>query len=132
MADHGKIEGLYCRKYGIPFDVAVERIEDLLVRYGFRIFCVIDHKKAAAEYGIEMFPATVIIFGNPSKGTDLMKSAPLMAIDLPSRILVEDAGWTEACYNLMNYVRKRHMPETHGETASDFDARIISMLGEVE
>ncbi len=132
MADHGTVDGLYCRKYGIPFDVVVERIEKLLEKYGFRIFCVIDHRKAAAEYGLEMFPATVIIFGNPSRGTDLMKSAPLMAIDLPSKILVEDLGGTEACYNLMNYVRKRHMPEGSNKAVSDFDARIISMLDEVE
>ncbi|MGC8608892.1 MAG: DUF302 domain-containing protein [Thermoplasmata archaeon] len=33
-----------------------------------------DHKQTAEEYGMKMFPATVIIFGNPKGGTDIIKT----------------------------------------------------------
>lgn len=53
-----------------------------------KIFSIIDHAKAAAERNKTMQPAVVIIFGNPTVGTDFMNKYPKFAIQLPLKILV--------------------------------------------
>jgi uncharacterized protein (DUF302 family) len=52
----------------------------------------------------------LLIFGNPTGGTPLMLAAPIVALDLPLKILVwEDAGakvWLT--YNSVEFIRQRH------------------------
>jgi uncharacterized protein (DUF302 family) len=52
------------------------------------VFARIDHAAGAAAAGLTMPPATVVVFGNARAGTPLMLDAPLLALDLPLRILV--------------------------------------------
>ena len=50
---------------------------------GFVVFTRIDHAAAGKQFGIEMRPRTVLIFGNPKLGTPVMAKTPLLAIDNP-------------------------------------------------
>ena len=43
---------------------------------------------AARQSGLEMQPATVIVFGTPKAGTPLMVKDPTFALQLPLRVLV--------------------------------------------
>lgn len=55
---------------------------------GFSVFTVIDHHKNAQKVKMKMPETKLIIFGNPKAGTLLMQANPLMAHELPLKILV--------------------------------------------
>jgi uncharacterized protein (DUF302 family) len=88
----------------------VQRLSDAFTKAGLTIFARIDHRAGAVQAGLTMLPATVIIYGNPKGGTPLMNDAPLLALDLPLRVLVHDdaAGHTLVAFHpaavLMNGV----------------------------
>ena len=121
-------DGLYYREYTLPFEKVLEDIKSKLVEGGFTVFAVIDHRKAAVSVGMDMFPASLIIFGNPSGGTNLIKESPTMAIDMPSRILVLGNGTTKVFFNKMEYVKERHSPGENSEAVSKFDLKVIGLL----
>ncbi|MEM8877204.1 MAG: DUF302 domain-containing protein [Pseudomonadota bacterium] len=85
---------LISQKSAHSFEDTVQRLRDTVQERGFRIFAEIDHAAAAQDVGLEMNPATVVIFGNPKIGTGVMTQIPQMAVVLPIRILVwqDDAG----------------------------------------
>jgi uncharacterized protein (DUF302 family) len=62
-------------------------------RIGAQVFAVLDHSGAAAVAGLHLLPTKVIVFGNPHGGTPLMTERPLLALDLPVKLLLwESAG----------------------------------------
>ena len=69
-----------------PFDVT--RLQNAIQAKGMTVFAVIDHHAAARQNGLEMQPATVIVFGTPKAGTPLMVKDPTFALQLPLRVLV--------------------------------------------
>lgn len=66
------------------FEAAVKAKEAV----GFMVFTEIDHAAAAAKFGLKMRPRTVIVFGNPKLGTEVMAKTPTLAIDVPPKALV--------------------------------------------
>ena len=71
-----------------PFSETVERIEAVLEAKKIKLFARIDQSAEAAAVGLALRPTTLLIFGDPSKGTPLMESYPTLAIDLPLKALV--------------------------------------------
>ena len=71
-----------------PFDETVTRLQNAIQAKGMTVFAVIDHRAAARQSGLEMQPATVIVFGTPKAGTPLMVKDPTFALQLPLRVLV--------------------------------------------
>jgi uncharacterized protein (DUF302 family) len=74
------------------FDQTVLRLEDAIRRAGLEIFATIDHAAAASAYGIQMPPATVLLYGHPKGGTPIMVAAPDLALELPLRVLVREGS----------------------------------------
>ena len=83
----------------IPVDIVIRQIshtpEETLVRLRMALaagkmtlFAEIDHARGAAGAGLQLRPATVVVFGAPKAGTLLMQQEPLIGLDLPLRILV--------------------------------------------
>jgi uncharacterized protein (DUF302 family) len=58
-----------------------------------------------------MQEAHVLIFGNPKGGTPLMIASPLLALDLPLKVLVwqskDDRVWVSS--NSVTYLRDRYV-----------------------
>lgn len=79
----------------------VQRLADAFTKAGLTVFARIDHRAGAVSAGLNMLPATVLIYGNPKGGTPLMNDAPLLALDLPLRVLVHDdaAGHTLVAFH---------------------------------
>ena len=80
-----------------PFglDATLSRLLSVIERRRLRVFALIDHDGAAEDAGLELRPSRVVIFGSPVTGTPLMREWPLLALQLPLRILVwegEDGG----------------------------------------
>lgn len=70
------------------FEQTVERLTAAIQSKGMAVFATIDHQQAAKEAGLDMQPATVIVFGNPKAGTPLMIQEPTFALQLPLKVLV--------------------------------------------
>lgn len=87
---------------GSLFDFAatLARVSDAIEAAGLTIFARIDHAENARKAGLQMPPATVLIYGNARGGTPAMLAAPLAALDLPLRVLVhETQGGTAIAYH---------------------------------
>lgn len=91
----------------------LDRLEKLIASKGMRVFARINHAALARAVGLEMRPTEVLIFGDPKTGTPLMNRYPLLAIDLPLKVLAwedEDAR-VRLAYNSPLFLQKRYSLE---------------------
>jgi len=72
----------------LAFEPTLERLKLRIEKAGMSVFAQIDHAAGAREYGLEMPPTIVLLYGNPRGGTPIMLEAPNAALDLPLRVLV--------------------------------------------
>lgn len=72
------------------FQTTVTTLSNTLKEKGMTIFAEIDHQAAAKQAGLEMQPATVLVYGTPKAGTPLMVKDPMLALQLPLKVLVTE------------------------------------------
>lgn len=103
-------DGLVRKESAYSVTETIDRLQSALESKGLTIFARIDHAAGAAGAGLELRPATVLVFGNPKLGTPLMQSAPTVALDLPQKALAyEDAeGTVYLVYNDPAWLAARH------------------------
>jgi uncharacterized protein (DUF302 family) len=97
------------------FGSTLERLVKAIERAGMTVFATIDHAAGARDVGMTMPPTTVLLYGNPKGGTPMMLAAPLVALDLPLRVLLrEDAdGRTLVSLRpIAPILRRAGVPET--------------------
>ncbi|HVI45379.1 MAG TPA: DUF302 domain-containing protein [Chitinophaga sp.] len=70
------------------FAQTLTRIQQLLEENKVRLFAVIDHSAAAGEHGLQLPPTSVLVFGNPLGGTQLMYRNREIAWALPLKLLI--------------------------------------------
>ncbi|MCL7744837.1 DUF302 domain-containing protein [Guyparkeria hydrothermalis] len=93
------------------FDVAEteQRLVEAIEAKGMGVMAQVDHRANAQTVDLEMPPTRVVIFGNPQGGTQLMKCAPTVAIDLPMKMLIwQDGETVKIGYNRAEYLVERH------------------------
>lgn len=92
-----------------PVPETVERLAGLVVQRGMKLFAVIDHSGEARASGLDLRETRVVIFGSPVGGTPVMEAVPLVALDLPLKVLIyDDAGTTRVCYAPPEELARRH------------------------
>ena len=72
----------------LGFEPTLERLEQRIKKAGLSVFARIDHAAGAREFGLDMPPTVVLLYGSPRGGTPIMLAAPQAALDLPLRVLV--------------------------------------------
>jgi CubicO group peptidase (beta-lactamase class C family)/uncharacterized protein (DUF302 family) len=77
-----------------PWSVAVtaDRLERVLRQGGATIMARLDHAEAASRVALALPPTQEILFGNPAVGTLLMQANRAVAVDLPLRAVIWEAG----------------------------------------
>ena len=115
----------------LNFNESVNLLKEELENSGFKIFSEIDHRMAAEEVGLELFPARVIIFGNPKGGTGMIKSNPELAIDLPARILVYEKDGIHVLYRRLESILKMHNMGKLSENGKSFDSKIQKIIDDL-
>ena len=113
----------------LTFEETVAAIQKTLNSKGITIFATIDHQAAAKAVGETMPPATVLIVGNPKVGTALMQENPLLAIELPLKILVYQEGKTVNIRyeKIAAIAEKYHIKQNFG-TAEKIDAAMLQLI----
>lgn len=93
-----------------PFKETIDRIKQDVAAKGIMFFFAVDQSKLASEAGIKLKPSTLLVFGNPALGSQLITSNPNAGIDWPVRLLVTEdetsTVWT--VYNDFQYIARRH------------------------
>jgi uncharacterized protein (DUF302 family) len=88
---------------------------------GNTIFATIDQCTAAKTAGLTMRPTTLMIFGNPKGGTPLMQAFPLVALELPLKLLIwEEDGTVNVSFVPMSEIAARY-------SITGFEAQISAM-----
>jgi uncharacterized protein (DUF302 family) len=105
----------------------LDRLEQGIRDRGLTLFAHIDHKANAETVGLEMQPAHVLIFGNAKAGTPLMAASPLLALDLPLKVLVwqDRDGRVWVSYNSTAYLAERYgIPDALAKNIAGVDALV--------
>ncbi len=82
------VEGIVSRPSPFSVEETVARLKEAIHSRNLILFAQIDHSDLARGVGLTMQEAHVLIFGNPKGGTPLMIVSPLLALDLPLKVLV--------------------------------------------
>lgn len=111
----------------------LDRLEKALKEKGYVIFARLDHAAAAEAVGLKMPPTTVLVFGNPRGGTQLMLKNRSLAIDLPLKALVweDSSGKASVTYNSAAYVYGTVMPRHGLSVPYDRQLEVEQLLGDV-
>jgi uncharacterized protein (DUF302 family) len=111
----------------------LERLRRSVSERGLEEFALIDHSGAARQVGLKMQEAKLLIFGSPRAGTPLMVASPLLALDLPLKVLVwrDSHGGVLVSYNATSYLASRHgIPEDLVGNIAGIDALVGGALGD--
>ena len=108
-AQAANTSGMIVYQSDAGFAATLARVDSAVKKRGLFVMHVLDHSAAAAKFGQTLAPNTVVLFGNPQVGSQLMACAPRVAIDLPQKLLVwEETGRVKVGYNDPSYLARRH------------------------
>lgn len=87
---------LYLLEGQLPVQETITKLENELKRREIPLFAKFDHAKNAKEVGMELRETTVLVFGAPKVGTNLMLEDQSIALQLPLKIAVweDESGST--------------------------------------
>jgi exported beta-lactamase len=113
----------------LAFEETVVALQKTLNSKGITVFATIEHHKAAEAVGESMSPATVLIVGNPKVGTALMQENPLLAIELPLKILIYEEGKTvNIRYEKVTAIAEKYHIKQNFSTAERIDAAMLQLI----
>lgn len=108
-----------------PVDETITRMEAAIQAQGITLFARIDHSDEATRVGLTMPPAHVLIFGNPHGGTPLMVASPLLALELPLKVLI----WQDPDNHVwVSYTDGAYLAERFG-IAAEHAGPLASVVG---
>ena len=125
------VGGIASRPSPFAVEETLERLKAVIGSHNLTLFAQIDHSDLARRVGLTMQEANVLIFGNPKGGTPLMIASPLLALDLPLKVLVWQSadGQVWVSTNSVAYLRDRYaLPQELVGNLSVVDAVIEQTL----
>jgi uncharacterized protein (DUF302 family) len=125
------IEGIITKLSPFSVEETLERLQEAMRSRSLSIFAHINHTEEAKRVGLKMREAHVLIFGNPKAGTPLMIASPLLALELPLKVLVwqsdDDRVWVS--YTSIAYLTTRYsIPQELTGNIAGIDGLIESTL----
>ena len=124
-------EGIVSRPSPFAVEETLERLQEAIHSRNLTLFAHIDHSGEARRVGLTMRETHVLIFGSPKAGTPLMIASPLLALDLPLKVLVwqSDDGRVWVSTTSVAYLQARYaLPEELIGNISGVDALIEQAL----
>src|SRR6266700_3680418 len=127
------VEGIVTRPSPFSVEETLERLQEAIHSRNLSLFAHIDHSGEAKRVGLTMQEAHVLIFGNPKAGTPLMIASPLLALDLPLKVLVwqSEDGRVWVSSTSADYLRARFsIPQELISNIAGVDALVKQALQE--
>ena len=104
------VEGIVSRSSPFSVEETLGRLKKAIRNRKLILFAQIDHSGEARRVGLTMQETRLLIFGSPKAGTPLMVASPLLALDLPLKVLVwqgnDDQVWVSSINS--DYLRVRY------------------------
>jgi uncharacterized protein (DUF302 family) len=95
-------------KYSV--NETINRLVSFLQQHGATIYARIDQQAELANVGLDILPLQFILFGNPKAGGPIMQENPLIALDLPLKIIAweDEQSVVWVAYNDASYIQDRY------------------------
>jgi uncharacterized protein (DUF302 family) len=125
------VEGIVSTPSSVAVGETLERLKAAIGSRNLTLFAQIDHSDEAKRVGLTMQEAHVLIFGNPKGGTPLMIASPLLALELPLKVLVwqGEEGQVWMSTTSVSYLTNRYaIPQELAGNLSVVDAVIAQAL----
>ena len=123
--------GVVIRKSSYSVTESIDLLQRFLIRNGATIYTRIDQQKEVKKVGQSLPPLQFILFGNPKSGGPLMSENPLIALDLPLKVIAwEDKNrnvWL--AYNEGSYVEKRYSFRSYLNSPLSLDKMMENIFG---
>jgi len=114
-------------------DALVKQMSDNLANAGaLRKIADIDHSRMGGEVGSPMPPTRVLIISDPALESQLIRLKPLVALDLPLRLLAFESpadGSAKVIYNSFDYLVSRY--QINSEQTGDLRQSYEAIIAEV-
>ena len=118
-----------------PSDSLLQQLKSNVAANGqWREVAEIDHSRLGQEAGSTMPPSRVLIFSVPSLEASLIQHNPLVALDLPPRVLAyEDTsdGVSKLIYNDYDYIQTRYDLPEKSDLQSDYEQAMSAAVAGV-
>jgi uncharacterized protein (DUF302 family) len=123
-------EGVIIHESPYTVKETIGRLQNFLQQHGATIYARIDQQAEVQKTGGSLAPLEFILFGNPKAGGPLMTENPLIALDLPLKVIAwEDAQkkvWI--AYNDGAYIENRYGIVHQGLSPLYLDALVSNAL----
>ena len=119
-------EGLIVKQSRHSVKETIDLAKELLERSGAKIYARIDQQAEAASSNIKLGKLEYLLFGSPAKGGQLMAVDPLIALDLPLKIIAWDdsSGNTWVAYNDPSHLMQRYSLTPQQATLTDISTLV--------
>ena len=103
-------KGIIIRPSQYPVKETMDRLQSFLLAHGATIYARIDQQAEVKKADREIPPLEFMLFGNPKAGSTLMAENPLIALDLPLKVIAweDDRKKVWLAYNEATYIEERY------------------------
>jgi uncharacterized protein (DUF302 family) len=103
-------QGIITRQSPYPVKETIDRLQTFLEQHGATIYARIDQQAEVQKAGMNLLPLEFLLFGNPKAGGPLMVENPLIALDLPLKVIAwqDDQNKVWISYNDGVYIESRY------------------------
>jgi uncharacterized protein (DUF302 family) len=98
------------RKSKYTVKETIDRLQSFLQQHGTTIYARINQQEEVNKTGGNLLPLEFILFGNPAVGGPLMQNNPLVALELPLKVIAweDDKQDVWLTYNEGSYIEERY------------------------
>lgn len=124
-------QGLVTRSSRYSVAETLDRFESIAKAEKVQIFARVDFQALAAANNGNVRPSQLLIFGRGGILPPLLPAAPMIAVDLPLKVLAwEDAdGKVWVSYNASDYLKHRHAIAGKDDVFKRLDAFMEALAG---
>jgi len=123
-------KGVSFRESKYSVKESIDRLHSFLLQHGATIYARIDQQAEVNKTGLHLMPLEFILFGNPKGGGPLMVGNPLIALDLPLKVIAweDDQKKVWLAWNESQYIEERYSMQHNPGSVLNLDTIIDTAL----
>ena len=121
---------IYPGKYSVR--ETIDHLQQFLEEHGATIYARIDQQDELRKTGQTIGALEFLLFGNPKAGGALMAQTPLIALDLPLKVIAweDDNSKVWVACNDAKYIEDRYRLSQNENTPLNLDQLIAKVTGD--